>query len=53
MVQWVHEVLRRCNGGDAAHENMEASQILDERYSRIVIRAEVEESFSFAVNYDC
>ena len=34
--------------GGAAHKNMEAPRILDERYSRIVIPTEVEESFSFA-----
>ncbi len=43
-----NEKLEMRNGG-AAQKIMKRRGILDERYSRIVIPTEVEESFSFAV----
>ena len=35
--------------GSAAHKNIEAPRVFDQRHSRIVIPTEVEESFSLAV----
>ena len=43
------ESLACIRNGGAAHHHIMRPEMIDERYSRIVIPSEVEESFSFAV----
>ena len=43
------ESLACIRNGGAAHHHIMRPEMIDQRYSRIVIPSEVEESFSFAV----
>ena len=43
------ESLACIRNGGAVHHNIKRPEMIDQRYSRIIIPSEVEESFSFAV----